>query len=136
MAVSSPYYGHIVFLFSPILCHWQNWQRFDRRLEENAAVLGHNRWRRLFTVISAGRGANRDLICDWFAVSAALYLPTIFAGHGRFITLTTEAVILASGAGRQALGAAAFMQMPASDYFCRDRKSVAFRYRHFSAFKF
>jgi len=46
-----------------------------------------------------------------FAVSAALYLPTVFVGNGRFLTLTTEAVVLASGAGRQPLGAASVLQM-------------------------
>ena len=37
-----------------------------------------------------------------FAVSAGLYLPTLFAGGGRFVTLTTEAVTLASGGDRRA----------------------------------
>ena len=46
-----------------------------------------------------------------FAVSSALYLPTIFASNGRVMTLTTEAVTLAAGAGRQNLGIASLMQM-------------------------
>ena len=46
-----------------------------------------------------------------FAVSQALYLPTVFASNGRVATLTTEAVTLASGAGRQTLGSASALQM-------------------------
>ena len=46
-----------------------------------------------------------------FSVSSALYLPTIFAGNGSFVTLTTEAVALATGGSRQAAGIAALLQM-------------------------
>jgi putative thiamine transport system permease protein len=45
-----------------------------------------------------------------FAVSVAQYLPTIFAGGGRFVTLTTEAVSLAGGADRRVIGVYAFLQ--------------------------
>ena len=46
-----------------------------------------------------------------FAVSVGLYLPTLFAGAGRVDTLTTEAVALASGADRRAIGVYALAQM-------------------------
>ena len=45
-----------------------------------------------------------------FAVSVAQYLPTIFAGAGRFTTLTTETVSLASGGDRRLTGLFAFLQ--------------------------
>lgn len=45
-----------------------------------------------------------------FAVSVAQYLPTLFAGAGRFVTLTTEAVSLASGADRRVIGVFALVQ--------------------------
>ncbi len=45
-----------------------------------------------------------------FAVSVAQYLPTLFAGGGRFATLTTEAVALAGGADRRVMGVYAFLQ--------------------------
>ncbi|MGH6931181.1 MAG: ABC transporter permease [Dongiaceae bacterium] len=38
-----------------------------------------------------------------FAVSVAQYLPTLFAGGGRFVTLTTEAVSYAAGADRRVM---------------------------------
>ena len=44
------------------------------------------------------------------AVSVAQYLPTVFAGSGRFVTLTTEAVALFGGADRRVMGVYAFLQ--------------------------
>jgi putative thiamine transport system permease protein len=45
-----------------------------------------------------------------FAVSVAQYLPTLFAGAGRFATLTTEAVALSAGGDRRVLAVYAFLQ--------------------------
>jgi putative thiamine transport system permease protein len=45
-----------------------------------------------------------------FAVSVAQYLPTVFIGAGRFATVTTEAVTLASGAQRSLTAAYAWLQ--------------------------
>jgi len=45
-----------------------------------------------------------------FAVSVTQYLPTVFAGAGRFATLTTEAVSLAAGADRRVIGVYAILQ--------------------------
>jgi putative thiamine transport system permease protein len=45
-----------------------------------------------------------------FAISAGLYLPTLYAGAGRITTLTTEAVSLASGLDRRVMGVYAFAQ--------------------------
>jgi len=45
-----------------------------------------------------------------FAVSVGEYLPTVFGGGGRFVTLTTEAVSLASGGDRRVIGVFALMQ--------------------------
>jgi putative thiamine transport system permease protein len=45
-----------------------------------------------------------------FAVSNAQYLPTLFAGAGRFSSLTTEAVSLAAGADRRVIGIYVFAQ--------------------------
>ena len=45
------------------------------------------------------------------AVSVAQYLPTLFAGAGRFATLTTEAVTLSAGGDRRVIGAYAVLQM-------------------------
>jgi len=45
-----------------------------------------------------------------FAVSVTQYLPTLFAGGGRFATLTTEAVGLATGGDRRVVAVYAFLQ--------------------------
>jgi putative thiamine transport system permease protein len=45
-----------------------------------------------------------------FAVSVTQYLPTLFAGGGRFVTLTTEAVGLSAGGDRRVMGVYAFLQ--------------------------
>ena len=45
-----------------------------------------------------------------FAVSVALYLPTLLIGGGRLPTITTEAVALASGGSRDLIGATALVQ--------------------------
>ena len=39
-----------------------------------------------------------------FAVSVAQYLPTLFAGGGRFATLTTETLGLSAGGDRRVVG--------------------------------
>lgn len=45
------------------------------------------------------------------AVSASLYLPSLFAGGGRITTVTLEAVALASGGSRQMAGVATMLQL-------------------------
>ncbi|MEH6632514.1 MAG: ABC transporter permease subunit [Halopseudomonas aestusnigri] len=45
-----------------------------------------------------------------FAVSVAQYLPTLFAGGGRFSTLTTEAVNMAASGNRRVIGVYALLQ--------------------------
>ena len=45
-----------------------------------------------------------------FAVSVSQYLPTLFAGAGRYTTLTTEAVSLSAGADRRVVAVFAFAQ--------------------------
>ena len=49
-----------------------------------------------------------------FAVSVGQYLPTLLLGGGRVSTLTTEAVALASGGDRRAIGAYALAQTAAA----------------------
>jgi len=46
-----------------------------------------------------------------FAVSVGQYLPTLLIGGGRWPTITTEAVALASGGNRRIIGVYAFVQM-------------------------
>jgi putative thiamine transport system permease protein len=106
-------WAHSLFVFPYVMLSLgAAWRRYDNRYTDMAASLGVGAFRRFFqiklpmlmipvlTAFSIG-----------FAVSSALYLPTVFASNGRYATLTTEAVTLAASASRQSLGVASVMQM-------------------------
>jgi putative thiamine transport system permease protein len=66
-----------------------------------------------------------------FAVSVGQYLPTLFAGGGRFATLTTEAVALAAGGDRRVIGVYALLQMGLPFLgFALAQGIPAWRFRH------
>ena len=85
-------------------------------------------WDKRYTLVSHGLGVHSNRIF-WrvrlpmllkpvlaacavgFAVSIGQYLPTLLIGVGRWPTITTEAVALASGGDRRVIGVYAFMQM-------------------------
>jgi putative thiamine transport system permease protein len=46
-----------------------------------------------------------------FSVSVAQYLPTMFSGGGRFVTVTTEAVALSAGGNRRVLAVQSLLQI-------------------------
>ena len=86
-------------------------QALDPRYARTAASLGASPARVLWRVTLPLLA--RPLLAAaavGFAVSAGLYLPTLFAGAGRVATLTTEAVTLASGGDRRVLAATALAQ--------------------------
>ncbi len=84
---------------------------FDPRYRFIAATLGHGRalflWRIKWPLLRAALASG---LAVGFAVSVAQYLPTLFVGAGRFSTVTTEAVTLASGAQRSLTSAYAWLQ--------------------------
>lgn len=84
---------------------------FDPRYRAIAATLGHGRaaflWQVKWPLL---RASLVSALAVGFAVSAAQYLPTLFIGAGRFATVTTEAVTLASGAQRSLTSAYAWLQ--------------------------
>ena len=87
-------------------------QQFDQRYLHIAASLGAMHWRQHLKVkwpMMMPVLASAFII--GVAVSAALYLPTLYVGAGRIETLTLEAVSRASGGGRGALAVIAFLQM-------------------------
>ena len=85
---------------------------FDARLMTSARALGQGRfsaclrvkWPLLQRPIAAALAVG-------FAVSVAQYLPTLFAGGGRFATVTTEAVALSAGGNRRVLAVQALLQV-------------------------
>jgi putative thiamine transport system permease protein len=68
-----------------------------------AAFLWHVKWPLLRSALAAALAVG-------FAVSVAQYLPTLYVGAGRFQTVTTEAVTLASGGQRALTAAFAWLQ--------------------------
>ena len=88
------------------------YRSFDARLLTTARAFGRSRlhacltvkWPLLLKPILAA-------VSVGFAVSIAQYLPTLFAGGGRFATVTTEAVALSAGGNRHVLAVQALLQV-------------------------
>lgn len=105
-------WGHLLFVLPYVfLSLAEAYRRLDERYTHAALCLGASPGRVFWRVklpillrpvlVAAAIG---------FAVSVGEYLPTIFIGAGRFATLTTEAVSLASGGDRRLVGLFAFLQ--------------------------
>jgi putative thiamine transport system permease protein len=103
---------HLLFVLPYVLLSLADpWRALDPRHGRSAAALGASPWR-VFAAVKC-RLLLRPLLVAasvGIAVSAGLYLPTLFAGAGRVTTLATEAVTLAAGADRRVLGAWAALQ--------------------------
>ena len=84
---------------------------FDARYGQVSASLGRSRLAFLLQVKwPLLRTSLASAFAVGFAVSVAQYLPTLFIGAGRFQTVTTEAVTLASGGQRSLTAAYAWLQ--------------------------
>jgi putative thiamine transport system permease protein len=108
--------AHLVFVLPYVFLSLSDpWRAWDRRQDTIARALGAGPDRVLWAVrlpmllrpllIAAAVG---------FAVSVGQYLPTLLVGAGRVATLTTEAVALASGGDRRAIGVYALAQTAAA----------------------
>lgn len=105
-------WAHLVFVLPYLFLSLADpWRAFDPRYARTAASLGAPP-SRIFWTIKLPLLLRPVLVscAVAFAVSVGLYLPTVFAGNGRFATLTTEAVTLAAGADRRVIGAYALAQ--------------------------
>jgi len=88
------------------------YRAFDARLMTTARALGQSPWRACLWV--KWPLLVRPILATMavgFAVSVAQYLPTLFAGGGRFVTVTTEAVALSAGGNRRVLAVQALLQI-------------------------
>ena len=88
------------------------YRAFDARLMTCARTLGTPPWRACWQV--KWPILLRPILASvavGFAVSVSQYLPTLFAGGGRFATVTTEAVALSAGGNRRMLAVQALLQM-------------------------
>jgi putative thiamine transport system permease protein len=85
---------------------------FDPRYAQLNASLGHGHWHFLWQVKwPLLRRSLASAAAVGFAVSVAQYLPTLYVGAGRFASVTTEAVTLASGGQRSLTSAYAGLQI-------------------------
>ena len=85
---------------------------FDGRYAQLNASLGLGTWRFLWRVKwPLLRRSLASAAAVGFAVSVAQYLPTLYVGAGRFASVTTEAVTLASGGQRSLTSAYAGLQI-------------------------
>lgn len=84
----------------------------DQRLISAARTLGAGRLRVFFEIkLALLKQPAANALALAFLVSVSLYLPTLFAGGGRFSTVTTETMALASSGNRGLLGALTVVQM-------------------------
>ena len=88
-----------------------SWRSLDHRMLMTAQCLGSSPLRNLFRIkLPVLFKPLLVTMAIGLSVSIAQYLPTLFAGGGRFSTLTTEAVSYASSGDMRVIGVFAFLQ--------------------------
>ena len=105
--------AHLVFVLPYVfLSLGDPWRAFDARYAQLALAMGASP-SRVFWRVRAPILLRPILTAAavGFAVSIGQYLPTLLIGAGRWPTLTTEAVALASGGDRRVIGVYAFVQL-------------------------
>jgi putative thiamine transport system permease protein len=104
-------WSHLLFVLPYVfLSLAEPWRALDERYGRSALCLGASP-ARVFWRIKLPMLLRPVLfaLAVGFAVSVAQYLPTLFAGAGRFATLATEAVALSTGGDRRVMGVYAFL---------------------------
>ncbi len=106
-------WAHLVFVLPYVFLSLAGpWRRFDTRYVCVARSLGRGPTETLFRVtLPMLARPVLTAAAVGFAVSVALYLPTLFAGAGRVETLTTEAVARSSGGDRRVIAAYGLLQV-------------------------
>ncbi len=125
---------HLVFVFPYVLLSLSEpWESWDPRYRHVVRALGRSDnavfWRVRLPMLARPALTAAAL---GFAVSTGLYLPTLLIGAGRWPTVTTEAVALASGGDPRLIGATALAQalLPFLGFLVAARASaVLFRNR-------
>ena len=105
-------WSHLLFVLPYVFLSLADpWRALDKRYARTALSLGARPWR-VFLRIKIPLLLRPLLIATavGVAVSVDQYLPTLFAGAGRVVTLTTEAVTLASGGDRRFTGVFGLLQ--------------------------
>jgi len=105
-------FAHLVFVLPYVfLSLGDPWRSWDGRNATVASALGAGPWRVFWTVrLPMLTRPVLTALAVGVAVSVGQYLATLLIGGGRVATLTTEAVALASGNDRRAIGVYGLMQ--------------------------
>ncbi len=105
-------FAHLVFVLPYVfLSLGDPWRAWDQRNAVVAATLGASPGRVFWRVrVPMLLRPILTAFAVGMAVSVGQYLPTLLIGGGRVATLTTEAVALASGGDRRAIGVYGIMQ--------------------------
>ncbi len=104
---------HLVFVLPYVFLSLSDpWRAWDKRYASIAHGLGASP-NRTFWNVRFPMLLKPALVASavGFAVSVGQYLPTVLIGAGRWPTVTTEAVALASGGNRRIIGVFAFVQL-------------------------
>lgn len=106
-------WAHLVFVLPYVFLSLADpYRAWDDRYARSAACLGAGPLRILFRIkLPMLLRPILVALAVGFAVSVGQYLATLFAGAGRWETLTTEAVSLAAGGDRRLVGAFGMAQM-------------------------
>ena len=106
-------WSHLLFVLPYVFLTLADpWRALDHRYARTALCLGVGP-RAVFWRVTVPMMLRPILfsLAIGVAVSVAQYLPTLFAGAGRYATLTTEAVGQATGGDRRSIGVTAVAQM-------------------------
>jgi len=105
-------WSHLVFVLPYVFLTLANsYRTYDQRYYSLATILGSSQWRS-FLMVKLPM-LTKPILFSFavgFAVSIAQYLPTLYVGAGRFTTITTETVNLASGSDRRVIAVYALCQ--------------------------
>jgi putative thiamine transport system permease protein len=106
-------WSHLLFVLPYVfLSLGPVYRNYDQRITDVALTLCRSSWRAFLGVkLPILLRPILFAIAIGFSVSVAQYLPTLFIGAGRFDTITTEAVSLASGSDRRIVSVYALFQM-------------------------
>jgi len=110
--VAAVVWSHLLFVLPYVFLSLADpWRSLDTRYARTAFCLGAPP-RRVFLRVKLPLLIRPVLVAAavGLAVSVDQYLPTVFAGAGRVVTLTTEAVTLASGGDRRITGVYGILQ--------------------------
>lgn len=106
-------WSHLLFVIPYVfLSLGPIYRNYDQRMTDVALTLCRSQWKAFFRIkLPILTRPILFSLAIGFSVSVAQYLPTLFVGAGRFSTITTEAVALASGSDRRIVAVFALSQL-------------------------